>query len=149
MARSTNLKKFLSEEEKEYVQKAVNQAEQQTSSEIKFVIVRHCWDDIRAKAAKIFKKLNLHKTKERNCVLILLVTTNHEFLIYGDEGIHEKVGQDFWDDVRNKMQNQFQENNFVEGVSEGIQLIGEKLAAYFPRQLTDVNEISDEVAYEE
>ena len=149
MARSTNPKKFLSEDEKQHVQNAINQAEQQTSAEIKFVIVRHCWDDIRTKAAKIFKKLNLHKTKERNCVLILLVTTNHEFLIYGDEGIHEKVGQDFWDDVRNKMQNQFQENNFVEGVSEGIQLIGEKLAAYFPRQLTDVNEISDEVAYEE
>jgi len=100
MARSTNPKKFFSEAESARINSTIKDAERKTSAEIKLVIARHCWTNIKVKASKIFKQLGLDKTKERNCVLILFIVTNREFLIYGDQGIHEKVGQGFWDDRR-------------------------------------------------
>lgn len=149
MNRSSDPKRFLTEDESERAANAIKEAEGQTSAEIKLVVARHCWTDIKSKAANIFKKFGLDKTKQRNCVLILVVTTNREFLIYGDQGIHEKVGQDFWEDTSNLMMNKFKAGAFGDGICEGIKLIGEKLAYYFPYQAGDKNEISDEVTYED
>lgn len=149
MKRSTNPAKFLSEEESVQVGEAVTEAERGTSAEIKLALVRHCWSDIRAKAASVFRKLGLHKTRERNCALILLVTTNREFAICGDRGIHEKVGQGFWDDVRDAMQSRFREGLFAEGLCEGVRRVGAKLAEHFPRRPDDRNEVPNEVAHEE
>jgi len=147
MARSTNPKKFLSEAESARIHSAIKDAEGKTSAEIRLVIARHCWTNIKAKASKIFKQLGLDKTKERNCVLILFVVTNREFIIYGDQGIHEKVGQGFWDDIRDRMVAAFREDRFGDGICRGVNLIGEKLARYFPHQKDDIDEISNEIVY--
>ena len=147
MARSTNPKKFLSEAESAKINSAVKDAESKTSGEIKLVIARHCWGKMEAKGAKIFRELGLDKTKERNCVLILFIITNREFLVHGDQGIHDRVGQEFWDDIRNKMAIAFKQDKFGEGISQGVFLIGEKLSTYFPYQRDDINEISDEIIY--
>jgi uncharacterized membrane protein len=147
MARSTNPKKFLRETESAKINSAIKEAESKTSGEIKLVMARHCWGKMEAKAAKIFRKLGLDKTKERNCVLILFIVTNREFLIHGDHGIHERVGQEFWDDIRDKMVAAFRQDEFGEGISQGVFLIGEKLSLYFPYQRDDIDEISDEIIY--
>jgi uncharacterized membrane protein len=119
-----------------------------TSAEIKLVIVKHCLTSIKRKARKIFKKYKLDQTGQRNCVLILVVTTNRQFLIYGDEGIHEKVGQHFWEEIEKSITMKFKENKMGDGLSAGVHLIGAKLAQYFPLQSDDINEISDDVVFE-
>jgi uncharacterized membrane protein len=149
MKRNTHPDKFFNSAEKEQIDRAVELAEKSTSAEIKLIVLRHCWLDIKRKAAELFKKYGLDKTQQRNAVLILLITTNHEFLIYGDEGIHQKVGQSFWDDVKDTMTSHFQQNEFGTGLQLGIGRIGEKLGTYFPYQSDDTNEISNEISYEE
>jgi uncharacterized membrane protein len=148
MSNISNPGKFLSDDEIGKVQAAIEQTEKETSAEIKLIIAKHCWDNIKRKASTLFKKHNLHKTKDRNCVLILIITTNREFLIYGDQGIHEKVGQDFWDQTRNVMAENFKQNAFGDGICSAIKLIGEKLKLHFPYNYDDKNEISNEVTYE-
>ena len=148
MKRSSNPNKFLSKRELSRVTAKIAGVEKLTSAEIKLILVRQCWADIRRKAHRIFKKYNLDKTAQRNCVLILIVTTNRQYLIYGDQGIHEKVGQDFWDEARNAMSNKFKQNEFGDGICTGIHLIGQKLAHIFPYQTGDENEISDNVEFE-
>ena len=145
MSRSMNPEKFLSREENQQIETAIRQSERQMSAELKLVILRHCWKTIRQKAKDVFFKLHLDQTRQRNGVLILLVTTNREFLIYGDQGIHEKVGQNFWEDIRDQMLRYFREDRFGDGIEYGILQIGEKLAACFPRQKDDVNELSDDI----
>ncbi len=147
MARSTNPRKFLSEDESAKINSAIKEAESKTSGEIKLVMARHCWGNMKTKASKIFKELGLDKTKERNCVLILFIVTNREFLIYGGQGIHERVGQEFWDDVRDKMVAAFKQDEFGDGISRGACLIGERLSEHFPYQRDDTDEISDEIVY--
>ena len=140
---------FFSPAEKEQIGRVIQRAEKSTSAEVKLIVLRHCWLDIKRKAAELFKKQGLDKTQQRNAVMILLVTTNHEFLIYGDEGIHQKVGQSFWNDVKDTMAAHFERDEFGAGLQVGIEHIGEKLHTYFPRQLDDKNEIGDEISYEE
>jgi len=140
---------FLSANESARVAAAIDEVERRTSAELKVVVVRHCWTDINKKAAAIFRKLGLDRTEERSCVLVLLVTTNREFLIHGDEGIHAKVPEGFWDAVRDTMQGHFAGGRFAEGLCEGVRLIGERLTESSPRRADDVDEIPDGVAYEE
>ncbi|MHC4881256.1 MAG: TPM domain-containing protein [Planctomycetota bacterium] len=144
-----NPKRFFKSDEQEAIEAAIKSAEQMTSAEIKLIILRHCWQDIKVKAVELFRKYRLYDTQERNAVLVLLVTTNREFLIYGDEGINTKVGQKFWDDVKDQMQSHFSDNSFGIGLQKGIEKIGEKLKNYYPCQLDDNNEIDNGVAYEE
>jgi uncharacterized membrane protein len=147
MRRSAEPGAFLTAEEAGAVKSAIGQAERGTSAELKVVITRHCWTSVAAKAAGIFRKLGLNRTQQRNCAMILVVTANREFLIHGDQGIHEKVGQEFWDDCRNAMMRKFQDGKMGEALCEGIRRIGGRLAEHFPSREGDKNEISDEVVY--
>ncbi len=148
MKRSTNPKKFLLDEELHRITIKIAAAEKMTSAEIKLVVIKRCLISIKRKAHKIFKKYNLDKTARRNCVLILVVTANRQLLIYGDQGIHERVGQHFWVEVENSITTKFKENKMGDGLSAGIHLIGKKLAHYFPCHVSDENEISDDVVFE-
>ena len=139
----------LPEEATERIAKAVSAAEQRTSAEIKVIVSRYCWTDLREKAKSLFYKHQLHKTKDRNAVMILLVLVDREFLVYGDKGIHEKVDEDFWLKVCNVMREKFQAGNLVEGLCTGVECVSEQLATYFPRADDDVNEVFDEVVHEE
>jgi len=147
MVRPTNPRKFLADAETSAINVAVREAERKTSAELKVVIARHCWGNLKTKARNIFGELRLDKTEQRNCVLILLVVANREFLIYGDEGIHARVGQGFWDDVCEQMREAFRRDEFGEGIAGGVRRIGEKLAQYFPHEREDVDEISNEIVY--
>jgi uncharacterized membrane protein len=146
--RSIEPEKFLTSEESLQITEAIKEAEKNTSAELKLMIIRRTWRDIWSKAAKLFVKMGLDKTAERNCAMILLVTANRNFIIFGDQGIHEKVGQDFWNDVRDEMLVKFKEDKIGEGLSVGVKRIGEKLAQFFPYREGDQNEISDEIGYE-
>lgn len=148
MRRSINPKSFLSAEEKQRVERAVCEEEKRTSAEIKVVVLGHCWIDIRDKALHVFKKYGLHKTKDRNCVMLLLVVANREFVVFGDQGIHKHVRQEGWNAVRDEMARHFSEDHFGSGLCAGIRLIGETLARHFPRQPDDRNELSNEVVLE-
>ena len=147
MVRSTNPREFLTDAETVGVSEAIKKAERSSSAEVKVVLARHCWGDLKAKARRIFQDLGLDGTKQRNAVLLLLVVANREFLIYGDEGIHAKVGQDFWSDVRDEMAEAFGRDEFGEGIARGVRRIGEKLAQHFPWQHDDVDEIPNEIVY--
>lgn len=149
MKRNAHTSRFFTAEEQQQIEAAIRTAEQATSAEIKLVVLRHCWQNIKAKAIELFKKHQLYNTQQRNAVLIVLVTTNREFTIYGDEGIHQKVGQSFWDDVRDVMAGHFRNNEFGYGLEAGIERIGDKLKYFYPCGDDDINEIDDGVAYED
>ena len=139
---------ILNREEDRRVVEAIKQAELNTSGEIKVHIENRCKGDVEERSLIVFNKLKLNETKLRNGVLIYLAVRDHKFAILGDEGINNVVGQGFWNDVKDLMLSQFKEGRFADGLEQGIQRCGEKLKTYFPYQSDDVNEIPDEISYE-
>lgn len=131
------------------VERAVAEAEARTSAELKVVVVRHCWDQLDRKAAQLFHKHGLDRTQQRNAVMILVVTANHELLIHGDTAIHERVGEAFWREARDAMLEKFRDGQLAEGLIRGVALIGDALVQHFPRTGDDVNELPDEVVHDD
>ena len=139
---------ILNREEDQRVVEAIRQAERNTSGEIKVHIENRCKGDVEQRSLFIFEKLKLNETQLHNGVLIYLAINDHKFAILGDKGINDMVEDSFWNDVKDLMQNQFKEGRFAEGLEQGIMRCGEKLKAYFPYQSDDINEIPDDISYE-
>lgn len=139
---------ILNHKEDLLVVEAIKKAELNTSGEIKVHIENHCRGDVEKRSVVVFNKLKLNETKQRNGVLIYLAVRDHKFAILGDEGINKVVGDSFWNDVKDLMLSYFKEGRFAEGLEQGIMRCGEKLKTYFPYQSDDINEIPDEISYE-
>ena len=138
---------FIGKENEHLIAKAIEQAESQTSGEIRVHIESKCKSDVLGRAATVFKTLSMHKTQERNGVLFYLSINDRKFAIIGDVGINKVVPADFWDTTKEIVINHFKKGEFTKGLVEGVELTGEHLKQYFPHQLDDVNELSDEISY--
>lgn len=139
---------FFSKEEEEQIIGAIKAAELQTSGEIRVHLAQKSKGDVLKDALRIFHKLGMHKTAQRNGVLILLAPTLRQFAIIGDEGINNAVPPGFWEEERNIMQEHFRRKAYGTGIAIVIEQIGQKLKTFFPRQDDDVNELSDEISYD-
>lgn len=140
---------LFNEEEQERVVHAINVAENLTSGEIRVVVENVVGQDTTAfdKAKSYFEKLNMHKTVQRNGVLIYLAIADHQFAIIGDAGINKVVPDNFWEITKDKMLFHFRQGNYVRGLVEGIQEVGEQLRQYFPRQDDDINELPNDIHF--
>lgn len=141
-------KKFFSSEEQERILEEIRKAEHRTSGEIR-VHLDCCSREIPLeKAKRVFHRLGMTRTKARNGVLIYLATEDRKFAILGDEGIHRVVPENYWEDVKEKIQEQFREGRICEGICLGIREIGEKLKVHFPVEPDDRNELPDTISEE-
>ncbi len=138
---------FFTKEQKDIIIRAIEDAEKQTSGEIRVFIENTCKGDILDRAAFLFKKLGMTKTSERNGVLFYLAIGRQQFAVLGDTGINAKVPHGFWDAIRNTLEEHFKTGDFTGGLNEGIRMAGEKLKAFFPRQVDDDNELSDDITF--
>jgi uncharacterized membrane protein len=140
------IEEFITEEEEHEIIDAIRKAEKQTSGEIRIHIEKTAPPDAFHRAVEVFHQLDMNKTKEQNGVLIYLALESKVFVIYGDEGIHQVVPDDFWDSTRDIMQAHFKEGEFKQGIIEGILKAGEQLQKYFPWQEDDENELPDDIS---
>ncbi len=139
-------KKFFTSEEQKRILEEIRRAEECTSGEIRIHLDRHSHGDALEKAKKVFTRLGMTKTKARNGVLIYVATDHRKFAIVGDDGIHKAVPENFWVEVKEKMQDRFRRGEFCEGMRVGIRIIGQELKTYFPAQKTDPDELPNEIS---
>lgn len=139
---------LLSFEEQEQIVNSIRQAEKITSGEIKVHIEKKCPEaNPEVRVQEVFEKLEMHKTRERNGVLLYLAYEDHIFYIFGDKGIYEKTPRDFWESTKEKMKLKFAREEFVEGFCEGIEEASKQLALYFPERHDNQNELSDDISF--
>jgi len=143
-----SVENFFSKEEKKQITDAIGQAELNTSGEIRLHMEGRCKLDVLDRAAYVFEKLDMHKTAQRNGVLLYLAVYDRKFAILGDGGINQLVPDNFWDVIKETMLIYFKDGKFADGLSKGILMAGEQLKANFPYQSDDVNELSDEISFE-
>jgi uncharacterized membrane protein len=130
------------------VLEAIASAEQATSGEIRVSVSHFFWGSVRHAAERAFTRLNMTTTRERNGILFFIVPARRRFAVIGDTGIHEKVGQDFWDSLAEEMSAHFRDGDFSGGLAHAIAEAGKQLAVHFPYdRATDVNELPDEIDF--
>lgn len=151
--RSDRPSSFLRPDERDVVLAAIRAAEGCTSAEIRLHIERDlpakapaCGDPY-ARARALFAAMGMHATEARNGVLFYLATRTHRFAVLGDEALHARVGDTFWQEVAALMASHFAEDRFGDGLSAGIARVGEQLAVHFPCRADDVNELADDISF--
>ena len=131
------------------IMQAVQEAELNCSGEIRVHVQKRCSEDIKVAAEAKFNELKMYETEQRNGVLIFVAIKDKKFAIIGDEGIHKKVSDKFWQKTAEAMTSKFAKGDTAGGIVEGVLAAGEQLKKFFPYQSDDVNELNDEVSIDE
>lgn len=140
-------KHFFTQQEQDLLLKAIAQAEMHTSGEIRLHLESFCLGSEVKAAQRVFNRLKMQQTAERNGVLIYIATMSRKVAIIGDKGIHEKLGEVFWNnEVKNLIQ-QFKQDKKAEGLADAINNCGLMLGRYFPRKDDDRNELSNDISF--
>ena len=144
--------KLFSEADFTAIAEAVRRAEETTSAEIRVHLERRAHrfpgqrPDALRRARTVFDHLGMHLTAEHHGVLIYLAVEDRKLAIVGDEGIHGRVGDRYWEGVRDLMIGKLSEGRPLDAVLTGVAEVGRVLAEHFPRRPDDRNELSDHVS---
>lgn len=132
------------------IEQVIVDLEQQTSAELRVYIEGHLPKSeqnpsVLDRTLLLFQELEMDQTKERNAVLIYIAYKDHCCAVIGDIGIHQYVGDEFWQQQYQQMCFHFSQKRYTEAVVNAIQQIGDELAKHFPLQPDDINELPNEV----
>ena len=136
----------LSNSDKKTIMHAIQEAEKNTSGEIRVHIQYSKKDDAPlAEAKSIFEELKMHETIARNGVLIYFNPKARKFALFGDIGIHQKLGQTYWDELVAHVRSTIHEKDLLSGILDAIHALGEQLAKHFPGSGHNPDELTNEV----
>ena len=141
-------KEFIELIDEAAVLRAVATAEKRTSGEVRVFISRRRLRgrDVSACASAEFHRLDMDTTDDRNAVLFYVVPRDHTFAVIGDDAVHAKCGQSFWDETAKALEKDFKDARFTEGLVAAIENAADLLATHFPRRRGDRNELPDQIA---
>ncbi len=137
---------LLSPADLQRVRDAVREAEEHTSGEIRVHLDDTIVDDVLDHAAFVFEELGMHRTKDRNGVLIYVSVAQRRAAVVGDAGINDRLSPGYWNETLGVILEQFKADRYVEGLCMGVQRLGTQLRTHFPREADDRNELSDDVS---
>lgn len=119
--------------DRDRIEAAIADAERRTTAPIHVSIAPHFWGDIRKTAERAFDRLRLTATPERNAVLFFVVPARKRFVVLGDVGAHEHVGQPYWERVAAAVSERIVKGDLTEGLVHGIRTVADELEKRFPR----------------
>ena len=141
------VRRLLSEQDESRVIAAIRAVEARTSGEIRVHVERRCAGNAIATAGRWFRRLGMEATVEGNGILFYVAVDDREFAIVGGAGIHAKVGDAFWEALRDALRDDFAKGDPAAGLTRAIGEAGSRLAEHFPRRSGDANELPDEISY--
>lgn len=138
---------FLTDSEMASLVEAIKTAENHSTGEIRIHIDSNTDENNAAAALDVFQSLNMDKTANRNSVLFHVNFGQHYLTIIGDEGIHEKVHQSFWDNLHDRLTSEFAKGNYHKALQNAVLETGIELKKYFPILGENPNELSNEITF--
>jgi uncharacterized membrane protein len=140
---------FLRRLDHKRIVQAIKKAEGKSSGQIRVFIQRWKFEDhALSRAERKFFQLGMQKTTNRNAVLIFVAPREQKYAVFGDVGVHEKCGTEFWKKLVHDMHVHFENQEFNRAIILAINEVGKLLAAHFPRTADTINELPDEIAQE-
>jgi uncharacterized membrane protein len=140
------VRRFLSEADLHGVAAAIAAAEKQTSAEVRVHLDARCPGDAMAQAVAVFERLGMHRTAERHGVLIYVAIEDRKLAVLGDQGIHDRLGQTYWDRLVQDILAHFRDERPRDGLLHALGEVGAALRQHFPRRSDDDNELPDQLS---
>jgi uncharacterized membrane protein len=142
------VRRVMSEPDLEAVARAIGLAEAGTSAEIRVHLDHGCPGDPMVRATAVFERLGMHRTEGRNGVLVYVAIAHRKLAVIGDQGIHERVGDAYWQHLVSDVLVHFRTEHLRDGLLHAVAELGATLRQHFPRSPDDRNELRDEVSIE-
>jgi uncharacterized membrane protein len=141
-------KNFFSDTQKAEIIKAIQNAERNSSGEIRVHIEQICENpNVLDRAVEVFAQIGMANTTQQNGVLFYLSIGDRKFAVLGDKGIDKVVPVNFWESTKELLRIHFSQGMFTEGLVKGIHSAGEQLKHFFPYQTDDTNELPDDISF--
>ncbi len=138
---------FLTDQQMASLVEAIQTAEDHSTGEIRIHIDSNTEGNNAQIAFEVFKRLCKNKTVAKNAVLFHVNFEQQYLTIIGDEGIHEKVHQNFWDQMHDRITQEFKKGNFHDGLKNAVLETGLELKNYFPISGENPNELPNEITF--
>lgn len=139
---------YFSFQEKETILNAIHSAEHASSGEVRVYIESRChFVDPVDRAKEVFHRLRMEATRERNAVLLYVAMKDRQLAVWGDTGVHEKVGDAFWSAQIKHILHHFTQDHYALGIAHIVQEIGQVLGHYFPHIDGAKNELPDDIVF--
>jgi uncharacterized membrane protein len=140
---------YFTAEEKLRIVDAIRAAEQQTSGEVRvYIESKNVYVDPMDRAAEVFYDLKMDRTDNRNAVLLYIAMKHKQLALFGDEGIYNATGADYWNNAVKEMIANISAQHITEGIVNCIHSIGQTLKEKFPfDRVMDKNELPDEIVF--
>ncbi len=150
MMKINYIKKYLSNEDLDFLKNHISEIEKLTSGEIRICFkLKTAWSERKLSprdiAIKEFHKLGMQNTKDKTGVLLLILFDERKFEIVADEGINQKISVDKWRIITNLLITEFRNGNYKGGIIKVLDEIKEVLHLEFPRKEDDTNELSNDI----
>lgn len=141
-------KEFFTAEQQQQITAAIQNAEKNTSGEVRIYVESRCkYVDPVDRAKEIFFNLKMDQTRDRNGVLLYLALDDHQLALFADEGIYQRLGAAFWNQEVRKIIAAFTKDDYTGGICNIVEDIGEALRYHFPYEAADKNELPDEIIF--
>jgi uncharacterized membrane protein len=142
-------KPLLDQVQQQQIVAAIEAAEKCTSGEIRVYVESRCrYVNPLDRAAEVFAGLQMDKTAARNGVLVYVALRDRQLAIFGDKGIHEKVGDAFWNQQVRNILDHFTRGDYAGGIARIVNEVGLALERHFPYDPnTDQNELPDDIVF--
>lgn len=137
------VRKVFSDEDLDAIAAAIASVEAVAAAEVRVHLernVQHGWGrapDALVRARALFRRLGMHRTRQRNGVLVYLALEDHKLAIVGDEAIHARVGDAYWANVRDTMVHHLRSAAPGAAVVRAVEDVGRVLSEHFPRRPGD------------
>ena len=106
-------------------------------------------EEVYQRALQAFITRDLHATKDRTGILIMVSLLEHRVEILADTGINAKVSGDTWQKIVSNMIGNIKSGDLAEGFCIAVRECGEVLAKDFPGTHDNPDEISNKVIIED
>jgi putative membrane protein len=116
---------------------------------VRFLLHHHLMkEEVHEAAHLAFIRHGLAETHARTGVLVFISLLERRVQILGDRGIHEKVGDEYWQREADKIAEGIGAGRPAQGLVEAIRGIGNTLREHFPAGQEDENELPNRVQFD-
>src|SRR5262249_4249115 len=122
---------------------AMGGAGARTGGEIVVSTAPFFFGDASAAARRAFARLRVAATRERNGVLVFLQPSRRRFVILGDDAVHARVGQAYWDALAARVCDRVRGADLTAAVVDIVADVGRALAQHFPATGPKENQLPD------